>query len=495
MGTLTSLLPKSNEDAFEQEMAYKMKKQHEIEASQPTQDEKNLARDKAPEAAADTSIEDMLEELEHIENEADPEDAGEKTVGSQANEAAEAPAQDVSDEPDRAVSEKVKEAPEEQTAAHDPFTAAPQTINLPVASQSPEQRAELEYTGLHSAVVTCGDEVPDMVPDKVLSIDEKMRNMGFPARPKLWPAVMAWPMQPDFNLMIQRDAKRKAVEEYLEGMKAMQARMLKRAEEIDSYIRQHNPQEFHDNTVWRRSLAYSRFGRVSLLWKLNQMNRVAEKHARLTVHDPYYGVRWASLLDEKSTRPAANIVNTWSHNYAITNDGGKVIAGTDNIRFKKVTQQAIALSIHEGVARGWETIKMQGPQEFAKAAIQAAKQANVRAEITEFYGPYGMFKRKHVVMPTPPGARREEPRVETTNLGATPDSENARKPLTNEEIEQDRKQVTQEKLKALGKQAKPEEAEKDVSTTEVVPKDEEDTMSWTQDGVPEPSEPEHNSPA
>ncbi|MBW3243582.1 hypothetical protein KUV57_12990 [Epibacterium sp. DP7N7-1] len=300
----------------------------------------------------------------------------------------------------------------EQTKSE--MTAMKPSERITNSTAGERKQDELDSTNaLNRSFVMNGDEESEPGPKKVLSIEEQMEAMGFPKRPKLWPAVMAWPMQPDFDLLVRGNPAQAQVDAYVKSMQEMQTRMLQRAEQINSYIHDNNPVD--DRVMWLH-------------------RRQSRKHLKATVDDPHYGIRWASLLDDKSTRPSSAIVREWAHHRATTNDGGIVIAARDSIGFKKITNQAVALSIQEGVARGWGSFKMQGDHKFTAAAIEAAKQANVKAVITEMYGPWNLFKRKHTVMPTPPGVQNEMPRVETENVGVTPDDVNARKPLSEADL-------------------------------------------------------------
>lgn len=247
-------------------------------------------------------------------------------------------------------------------------------------------------------------------------------------------------------------------------MEVEKQRMLERAEQVNAYILQNSPVEERAGWINRRQ---------------------SRKFLDATRDDPHYGIYWASLIDEKSTRPSAAIVREWAHHRAVTNDGGVVFANRDYISFKQITQQAVSLAVQEGVARGWGTINMQGDRRFALAAIEAAKQANVKAEIYELYGPWNLFKRKHTIMPTPPGVNKEQPRVETEDLttggaegapaeGKRETLERMAK-LPNRDVPDNPEQENEDPFAALDN---PETDEVDTTVAE----QEGDDMVWTDEG-------------
>lgn len=265
-----------------------------------------------------------------------------------------------------------------------------------------------------SGIVMNGDDVEEPTAQTEPSLSERMRAIGFPPRPKLWPAIMAWPMQPDFDLLLRGGATPDKVKEYSEAMTIELERMLLRAQQVDAYIR-------HNNPVDER---HGIFNRV-----------VSRRRLDAAMDDPHYGIRWACLIDEKATRPSSAIVREWAQNSARTTDNGLVVAMRNYVAVRDVTQQAVALSVQEGVARGWGSLRMQGDEKFVRFAIEAAKQANIKATIIENCGPFGLFKRKHIVMPTPPGVQNAVPHVESRNLGIASGDPRARQPLSPAEIE------------------------------------------------------------
>ncbi len=504
MVTLSNIFSSDDEEIMEQEFIRRMEEQEKQEEQeevaleadeQANGEEIDDPSSRVSSNAPDDDIEETLREVDELaaQNQDRPEEVSEQEA--------------VQEGADKSGSNQGSSEVEDEAAA-DPFEAGTDVKSLPVEASTPAARAQLDFMDRNSAIVTCGDEKPEDAPVQQLTIDQKMQAIGFPTRPRMWPSVMAWPMQPDFNMLARKKASEEELRKYLEGMQLLQKRMLERAKQIDEYIRKYNNPEDSARSKWRQSLKYPTFGAIRYFRKYDYLNNRAVSNIKQTELDPYYGVRWACLLDEKSTRPAANIVSTWSYNYAKTNDGGVVLTDQDSIRFREITQQAVALAIHEGVARGWETINMQGYDDFAKHAIQAAKQANVRAVITEFYGPFGIFKRKHVVTPTPPGVSADEPRVETKNIGATPDSPQARKPAE----DADKQNAAENPKKKNGKASKEildrlkvkpdsskdadvavDEPSDAASGTEVIP-NEEDEIAWTDDSEIDFGMPEHNRP-
>ncbi len=503
MASLSNLFPTQDEEAFEREFIKKMEQQENAETVENQPEPDTVAEQAVPDGRVKSSSpepdgDDIMSLIDEIDDLA--ESGNQEPQSKDQNDVRE----EVRDEP----SDRQDETVSADNSGEDPFEKGQKDLDLPVEAPSRETRAQMDFMDRNTAIITCGDEIPEQAPARKLTIDEQMQKLGFPPRPRMWPSVMAWPMQPDFNMMARKDASEEELRKYLEGMQLMQKRMLERAQQIDEYIRQYNNIEDAKRSKWRQSLKYPTLGTIRYFKKYDYLNNKARINQERTKLDPYYGIRWACLLDEKATRPAANIVSTWSYNYARTNDGGVVVSDQDSIRFREFTQQAVTLAIHEGVARGWETIKIQGNTKFVKLAIQAANQSNVRAEITEYYGPAGIFRRKHVVMPAPPGVSREEPRVETENIGVTPDSPQARKLLPEPEKRKDAKEDKKMRLENLkqsnigGDKADPaqepeassREVAENVSETQILP-DEDAEITWINDGQQDLDILEHSRPS
>lgn len=229
----------------------------------------------------------------------------------------------------------------------------------------------------------------------------------FPEAPEGWPKMQAWPQQPAYDLMKANNAGDDEIAEYMKFVTARNAKMARRAEQIMQYLREHNdPQKMQLLTG-----GYSSFRRT-------RRERSNQRDVK-GYGDDHHGIKWAMLLNDDVKANALNITASWGFNTAATTDGGVVVAWDEDIRFQKISKQAIQLAMHEGMARGWGSFNMAGNKEFCQEAIAVARSMNMPAKITERYGPLGMLRRVHHITPSPPGSD-EAPKVETEDLGTGP---------------------------------------------------------------------------
>lgn len=237
---------------------------------------------------------------------------------------------------------------------------------------------------------TCGDPVRETALE-IDTHDRLLARLGIPKRPRLWPAVMSWPPERDLEMLDAPGVTGDQRKDYVEGLFDLQRRMLLRAEMIDEYLRENG----------------------SVNAGLRGFRTKAKRE--MAAVDPYFGIRFATLLDERSTAAASTLVMRWGHRSADTMDGGRVRVDNDTITFGRSdravlgqpTEQSIQLALRETMARGWGSVNVIGNPEFAETVAKHARALNVRAEITARYGPFGVYSRKILVMPTPPADRPE----------------------------------------------------------------------------------------
>jgi len=153
--------------------------------------------------------------------------------------------------------------------------------------------------------------------------------------------------------------------------------------------------------------------------------------------DRHYGILFASLLNpspDHLNRLQQAPVAAWGHDIVRTLDGGRVKASRDEIRALTVTAQAAQVIVMEAKARGWETFRISGDNEFCAAVKRACKEQGMGAIITR-RGPLGLgpFSRPEYIMPRLPqslGPQMPDPEQRRKEQGApTEDGEAARRLL------------------------------------------------------------------
>jgi hypothetical protein len=148
--------------------------------------------------------------------------------------------------------------------------------------------------------------------------------------------------------------------------------------------------------------------------------------------DRHYGILFASLLNpspDNLNRLQQSPVAAWGHDTVRTLDGGRVQASRDEIRALSVTAQAAQVIVMEAKARGWETLRISGDNEFCAAVKRACKEQGMGAIITR-RGPLGLgpFSRPEYIMPRLPqplGPQMPDPEQSRKELDAPPDDAEA----------------------------------------------------------------------
>jgi hypothetical protein len=156
--------------------------------------------------------------------------------------------------------------------------------------------------------------------------------------------------------------------------------------------------------------------------------------------DRHYGILFASLLNpspDNLNRLQQSPVAAWGHDTVRTLDGGRVQASRDEIRALSVTAQAAQVIVMEAKARGWETLRISGDNEFCAAVKRACKEQGMGAVITR-RGPLGLgpFSRPEYVMPRLPqplGPQMPDPEQSRKERDASPDDAEAARRLLGQE--------------------------------------------------------------
>lgn len=234
--------------------------------------------------------------------------------------------------------------------------------------------------GGHGMIVN-GDPEPAqpsrLAPSKAGDAFSSTPGDVIPPRPHSWPIVMAWPPHQYMQALAAPEMTAEKRQKFWDHLVKQTDPMMERAAQIDEWIR-------------------SQRGR----WNLRDRNpddRFARTHS---IGDPYRGVRWALLLENKPIK--AQGVNLWGHSRAYLADGGVVAARHDGVNVRKVSDQAVKLAMQESLARGYGSLKISGTKEFCMKAAELARAAGIEAEIS-YGGFFGLgLTRKIKVMPHVP---------------------------------------------------------------------------------------------
>lgn len=121
--------------------------------------------------------------------------------------------------------------------------------------------------------------------------------------------------------------------------------------------------------------------------------------------DPFYGIKWATLLDPDNKTTGSSNVARWGHDYCVMQDGGHIQAD-DNGMFVPTSRPATGMAgrfmVEEAFQRGWDTIVIEGNDAFCAEARKAAIELGMGAQITPRFGALGRGKTEFI-MPKVPG--------------------------------------------------------------------------------------------
>ncbi|MFG6082177.1 hypothetical protein ACEUZ9_002820 [Paracoccus litorisediminis] len=202
---------------------------------------------------------------------------------------------------------------------------------------------------------------------------------GIPPRPTYWPSFMKWPLHDDLVHLKALEGNPAERETYLDFMAQRETVLLQRAKVVDDYLRDANNLQPAGTGEYDRK-------------------------------PPFYGIRWASLLDETSTARTQHRVVSWTHKTLTATDFGQVFEQKGELKFKLangrsgVSPEAIRLAMIEGKARGWGSFRCSFTAENAKIALQIAQELEMPCEI-KLLGNLHPFVKPIKWAPPPPVAK------------------------------------------------------------------------------------------
>ncbi|PTX52511.1 hypothetical protein IQ03_01236 [Gemmobacter caeni] len=390
------------------------------------------------------------------------------------------PSDAVSAAPDETV---VKEgapvpAPVEGPEAGAAVTARPEGIAAAaegLLQTEAERAAEIADIRIRGSVVD-GGSAQDMLDGKhprpsVMSQREidrmnRLRSLGLELeQPYPWPDFMPYPTEAELRELLNPDTTPEMIRAFEINKQKEADDMAARAAEINDWIFRSGTMRLNEEAQMRRAAR-----RDAAITERNRGRRPEDRLQNETTvedvsdldlyGDHFYGVRFAMLLRLDSanvSRLATAPVAAWGHDRLITLDGGRIRARDGELVVTSVSAQAAQMLVMEAKARGWETLRVSGDNEFCAAVKLAAKQAGMGA-IIHRRGPLGIgpFSRPEVIMPLPPrsrvpvgvdqGAKPDQARKEAEAIAPPEDVEaaNALGQLQrqNRERQTDRKRLT-----------------------------------------------------
>lgn len=236
-------------------------------------------------------------------------------------------------------------------------------------------------------------------------------------RPANWPDFMTFPTYAELRALQRPEITPEEIRDFEEFKQGQADEMEARARELNAWIF-----SFGDGRMNARHLkARDRNRDAALLKRAQPISksdddlsppRPEDVTDQELYKDRHYGIRFGLLLksgNEQLEQLRQLPVAAWGHDMIRTLDGGRIRATDDEIRITTVSMQAAHLMVMEAKARGWETIRVSGDNEFCAAIKQACKENGMGA-IIKRRGPLGLgpFSRAEVVMPQLPdplGAR------------------------------------------------------------------------------------------
>ena len=230
-------------------------------------------------------------------------------------------------------------------------------------------------------------------------------------KPEIWPPFIDFPSHND------RETLRIAEKEGLldDEMKAkfnakyqeMSVRFQARAKLVDAWIFEQN-KNFTDErkhffllkSYIKRDIDNLRAQRKA---HEKEQDLLPEDKRNYDNPDPFYDIKWASLLNPDSSIQIQNVAR-WGHSTLVTLDGGILKADNDSmyVPFGDAgSADAGKMAVMEAVERGWSTINISGSPEFVQAARQKAVECGIGAKITIHTGLVGKT-RTEFLMPRLP---------------------------------------------------------------------------------------------
>lgn len=221
-------------------------------------------------------------------------------------------------------------------------------------------------------------------------VQERVAALNFPARPEDWPAMMMWPSQRDLDILERRKDDRAFIQAYADNLMKMNTVMRQRADQLRDFLDEHRDTSVtlrERHALWRKDRGNDGLGPDA------RQRRAMIKHGHdPRDYDPQRGIRFALMLDPAAIGANSHLVANWAESVIRTQDGCNVYAGKDEITFRvdtryrsrvnAVTDQAITLSIREGLSRGWNSFEVHGTKRFALAYEKKALEMGISAKIT-----------------------------------------------------------------------------------------------------------------
>jgi hypothetical protein len=230
-------------------------------------------------------------------------------------------------------------------------------------------------------------------------------------KPVNWPEFMMFPTYEELRRLHHKDVTPEFIRNWEEEKQVQADALEARAGELNDWIF-----SFGDGTLnEKQRLARMKNREEAIKKRSADKNGKEDKNNRPDSQeitdeelykDRHYGIRFATLLnpspDHLNQLRKAPIA-AWGHDMARTLDGGRVRVSGDEIRAVTVSAQAAQLIVMEAKARGWETLRISGDNEFCAAVKQACKEQGMGAIITR-RGPLGLgpFSKPEHIMPRIP---------------------------------------------------------------------------------------------
>lgn len=317
----------------------------------------------------------------------------------------------------------------------DPLPAVPDGIDPGAQALllSPEERvALLGSLRIRGSVVDAGLSAADLLAGKhprpsVASqreIDrmnrQRLGDMVI-GRPANWPEFMTYPTDLELRWLRKGEVTPEKIADFEREKQRQADEMEARAREINDWIFTYGTMRLNERAQMSRARNRAQaILKRSLDARGDKARSGAPSPDQITdeelYKDRFYGIRFASLLrpdylGQMRTAPIA----AWGHDQLITMDGGRVEARDDELVVRVASLDAARVLVLEARARGWETLRVSGDNEFCAAVKRAAKEVGMGA-IIHRRGPLGIgpFSRPEVIMPALPGtaphpARSTEP--------------------------------------------------------------------------------------
>jgi len=234
------------------------------------------------------------------------------------------------------------------------------------------------------------------------------------ATPYPWPDFMPFPTDQELRELLHSDTTPEMIRNFELAKQKEADDMAARAREINEWIFNSGTMRLNEGAQMRRAARRDGFiharnsGRMSDERLKSEFTADDISDADL-YGDEFYGIRFAMLLNPDPaniTRLRTAPVAAWGHDQLITLDGGRIRAREGELVVTSPSAQAAQMIVMEAKARGWETLRVSGNNDFCNAVKRAAKEAGLGA-IIHRRGPLGLgpFSRPEIIMPPVPRSR------------------------------------------------------------------------------------------